>query len=405
MPGYPGSVPRDPATVVSGLRNQNTTLSNRIVVDMSDTINRVLPESAPLTTLSSAFKKKRKVTQPQFDFLEKDKYPRTLTVNGAVVGASATINVAAGQGTWVAAGYVLMNTRTREHVRVSSVATDAVTVSRGKGSPVLDMADGDTLIFTRAVAEDGADIGVLKSVKETRDYNYTEIIRRPYGWTRRQSITEMYGGKDTVTERRSQAIEHEIDKELTAYFGRRYLEVGSGGNLVTYTGGLEDKVTSNRWNLNGIEPTERSWIEFLEEALRWGSGGYLGSGRAKASGKSSATKYGFFSSRWMTFFASWGLEKVRFTTEDDTLGMDFGKYQSPHGVLYLMKSPVLDMFAPDMGLIVDLNHFAYAYLTDTVLLKDRELPGIDGMEEEYLSDIGWEVTLQESHSILTGIPV
>jgi hypothetical protein len=405
MPSYPGSIPRDPATVVSGLRNQNTTLSNRIIVDMSDTIHRVLPEAAPLTTMTSAFKNKRKVTQPQFDFLEKDKYPRILTVNGAVVGASATINVATGQGTSVAAGYMLRNTRTGEQVRVTSVATDALTVGRGKGSQVLDMADGDTLIFTRSVSEDGADIGVLKSVKETRDYNYTEIIRRPYGWTRRQAQTAMYGGKDTATERRSQAIEHEIDKELTAYFGRRYSEVGSGGNLITYTGGLEDKVTSNRWNLNGIEPTERAWIEFLEEALRWGDGGYLGGGKAKASGAGSATKYGFFSSRWMTFFASWGLEKLRFTTSDKSLGMDFVKYQSPHGVVMLTKSPVLDMFAPDMGIIVDLNHFAYAYFTDTILLKDRELPGVDGMEEEYLSDIGWEITIQESHSILTGIPV
>jgi hypothetical protein len=147
MPSYPGSIPRDPATVVSGLRNQNTTLSNRIIVDMSDTIHRVLPEAAPLTTMTSAFKNKRKVTQPQFDFLEKDKYPRILTVNGAVVGASATINVATGQGTSVAAGYMLRNTRTGEQVRVTSVATDALTVGRGKGSQVLDMADGDTLIL------------------------------------------------------------------------------------------------------------------------------------------------------------------------------------------------------------------------------------------------------------------
>lgn len=387
---------RDAPTIQSGLRDPNSTQSARIKIDMADEIFLYMPSAAPLTALTSKFRKKRKVENYRFDILEKDEFPRSLVVSGAQTAGDTALEVATGHGDRAAAGYILLNTRTREQVRVSSVSTDTLTVVRAIGTGNSAMLDGDTLVFLRSVSEDGSDIGTLKSVKETNIYNYTEIMRRPFGWTRRQAGMGMYGGRDPQTERKWQGIEHEKDKENMFYFGRRYSRTGSGGKLETYSGGLEHFITSNIWDLNGIKPTERAWIEFMEEAMRWGMGG-------NQSG--SGTKYLFASSRWCSEMNSWALDKLEYRPMDTVLGIKAMEYQSPHGKIMVIKSPILDYAHQDYAFLVDLNHVRYTYFDDTSLLKDREANGIDGVEEEFLSDIGLEVTIESSHALLKGLPV
>lgn len=389
---------RDAPTMVAGLRNQNTTLSNRIVVDMADEILLYMPSAAPLTTLTGKVRRKRKAIQPRFDWLTKDEFPRTSTVSGAVLVGATTVNVAAGHGDRIAANYVLLNLNTREQILVTAVSTDALTVVRGIGSTAAAMADGDQLVFLRPVFEDGSDIGTLKSVKEADEYNYTEIIRTAFGWTRRQANTDMYGGRDPMTERKWQGIEHEKSIEHMMYFGRRHTRTGSGGNLQTFSGGLEYFIQSNIWDLNSNKPSERAWLEFLEEVMRWGEGGNQ---------QGAGTKYLIASSRWVTEINGWAQDRVEYRPSDTTLGISMMEFKSPHGRVMIIKSPILDYAHPDFAFLVDLNHIRYAYLqnSDTMLLKEREGNGVDGSEEEYLSDVGCQVELEASHAILKGLPV
>jgi hypothetical protein len=390
--------PRTPPTVVTGQRSIDTTLQQRVMADVQDEILLYLPQAAPLTVLTGKFRNKRKATQYQYDWIEKDQMPREAIVSANITSGSATVVVQAGQGSRFAKYYTLLNVRTRERVWIQSVATDTLTITRGVGSTAQAMTAGDKLVFLAPAYEDGSGLGTLKSVAEARQYNYTQIVRTPFGFTGRQANTSLYGGKDPMTERQWQGVEHSRSIEKMMLFGTRHSFTGPNGKLVTLSGGLEYFISSNVFNMGGIKPTERSFVEMLEEALRWGRGGYL---------RGSGMKWGFFSSRLMTEIEFWAKDRIEYTTLDKQVGLSVGKYVTTHGTLMLVHDPILDEDHPDYGFIVDMNHARYVYHQnrDTRLLDNREAPDLDADEEEYFSDCGFELELEASHTMLKGLPV
>ncbi len=391
-------VPRDAPTIVTGDRSFNNTLAARQKIDMRDDIILLQPSAAPLQTLSAKMRRKRQVANYRYDFLEKAALPRQITVNGAQAAADTSIEAAAGHGDRAAANYVFRNTRTDEQILVTSVATDTLTVVRGIGSVAQDMLDGDVLYFTAAIYSEGSDSGTIKSTKEESDYNYVETIRTPYGWTGRQMNAELYGGSDVDTERKFQGIEHKKSIETRMYFGRRHVRTESNGQLRTFTGGLDYFVESNRWDLNGNQLTERAFKDFLEEALRHGSGGFQ---------NGSGVKYLFASSRWVSAINDFVEDHVEYRPMDDVIGFSAKEYKSPFGRVLIFHSPILDETAPDKAFLVDLNHFRYVYFKgrDSRIEKNIQDPGVDGEEEEWMTDMGLEITWESSHAALQGLPV
>jgi hypothetical protein len=397
MGGFTPAARANP-TIIVGQRDPGTTVQQRIIADVKDELIFVQPSAAPLTHMTKRFRK-RQVTQFSYDWLEKDVYPRLSDVVGAVLSSDTTINVGAGQGTSIPLNAILVNRRTREHVLVTAVVTDALTVVRGIGGIQEVMIDGDKLDFSRAVFEDGSSKGSLKSTKEDRRFNYTEIIRTAYGFTGRQQNTDMYGGKDPATERKAQAIEHSISIEQMLLFGRRHTRTGAGGKLQTMSGGLEYFITSNVWDLAGNEPNIDQIIEVLEEGMKHGRGGYLSGG--------TRTKWLFCAPRWSTKFQKMGHDKIMYRPADDALGIKIGSIMTTHGTLQIVEDPLLT--GPEHGgyaFLIDLNHVFYVYHQgrDTKLLDNRQANDVDGMEEEYLTDCGAQVELEFAHMLWKGLP-
>ncbi len=397
MGGFTPAVRPSP-TVVVGERDISSVPSQRVIADVKDEIIFVQPSASPLTYMTKRFHK-REVTQYSYDWLEKDIYPRLSDVVGAVLSTDLTIVLGAGQGASIPFNGVLLNRRTREQVLVVSVSTDTVTVIRGIGGIQEAMVDGDKLDLLRVVFEDGSSKGNLKSIKEDRKFNYTEIIRTIYGFTGRQQNTSMYGGKDPATERKWQAIEHSISIEEMLLFGRRHTRTGAGGKLQTMSGGLEYFITSNVWDLGGNEPNVDQMVEVLEEGMKHGRGGYLSGG--------TRTKYLFASPRWASKFQKMGHDKIQYRPADTSLGIKIGQLDTVHGTLMIIEDPLLT--GPEHGgwaFLVDLNHCYYVYHQgrDTKLLDNRQANDVDGAEEEYLTDCGAQVELEFAHMIWKGLP-
>jgi hypothetical protein len=397
MGGFTPAIRPNP-TVVTGERDPGSTVAQRIIADVKDEIIFVQPSAAPLTYMTRRFHK-RQVSQFSYDWLEKDVMPRLSDVVGAVLSSDTTINVGAGQGSSVPINAVLLNRRTREQVLVTAVATDALTVVRGIGGIQEAMNDGDKLDFLRAVFEDGSSKGSLKSTKEDRKFNYTEIIRTAYGFTGRQQNTDMYGGKDPATERKAQAIEHTISIEQMLLFGRRHTRTGAGGKFQTMSGGLEFFITTNVWDLAGNEPSVDQITEVLEEGMKHGRGGYLSGG--------SRTKWLFCSPRWGSKFSKMGNAKIELRPADTQLGIKIATLSTTHGDIQIVEDPLLS--GPEHGgwaFLLDLNHVYYVNHQgrDTKLLDNRQANDVDGMEEEYLTDCGAQVELEFAHSIWKGLP-
>ncbi len=388
--------PRTDATVIEDQFGTEDYNSDRVKVDMRKKIVSYMPSATPFTVLTTRAKKdKRQVYNHDFKWLEDDVYPRDVELTAAALAADVTLDVTAGEEAKVAANYVLLNTRTREHVLVTSTASGVLTVTRGvDGGSQHDMDAGDVLVFTRPVFEEGADIGDARMIQTATKYNYCETIRTPIDYTRRASKIGLHGGeKGPAWMRRKMAMEHAKSIEMAMLFGQRNSISGTAHNR-TFMGGLEYYIDSNVWDLSGTgHLDERSFDEMLEEGFRWGMGGKAGK------------KFLLASSRLLTEINWFAKDKVEYVPLGKTIGFGAMKYLSPHGELFIVKTPLLDDNHPGWGFIVDFNHVRHVHFADddTHLLKDRGGNGVDGTKDEYLSDVGLEVSLEAAHVLIKGL--
>ena len=398
MPAFaPGA--RTEPTLVANYRGPEDHVSTRVKIDMADKILWYAPEATPFLTLTGKIKGKRKAFNYKYEWLEKDQKPRRLVIADATnTDADTTINV--DDGDKASARDVLLNTRTREVMLVSSISTDELTVVRGIGGGNAPCVAGDNLLIIGSSYADGATSGTPSSITEFSKYNYTQIFRTPFAFTGRDLETELFGGPDKMTETKWQGIEHKRSIEYALYFGKRHLISATGGvHQATFTGGLDESIVSNQWDVSGVTLNTRAFNEFLEEGLKWGKGGRLQGG--------SATKYLLCSAPWLTEINSWAEQKLEYRVLDKEIGFAAMEYKSPHGRVMLVSSPILDEWHPDRAYLIDFNHVDYVYLRnrDTKLLDNREANDVDGEKYEYFSDCGLQVEFEQAHASLTGLSV
>ncbi len=389
--------PRPIPVTIDGLRDPASMISARVIADVADEILFIEPKASPLTAISGAINKKQKATQYRVDWLEKDPYPRKVTVSGAQTSGDTAIELVAGQGIRVPTNGVYLNLRTREQILVTLITTDTLTVVRGIGGYAAAMNDTDELLLTRQVFPDGARSGDMKSVQERDEFNYCEITRTKVGWTGRQVHTSLYGGKDPSTERRAASIEHMKSIEMAFLFGRRFSRTAASGKLQTFMGGLENYITSNVWDLAGTEPTLRAFEEFLEVVMQYGP-----NGKRFGSGK----KMFFCSDRWLTVFDTWKDGKLDMRPIDDSLDIKVAEIVTSHGTLLLVPEPILTDDHAGWGFVLDMGALTYRYHEgrDTKLLENREDNDADQVIEEYFSDICLQVAEEMAHGIVKGLP-
>jgi len=396
MEGF-NPTPRTPLEIITGERGPEQYNTEQVKVEMKDEIVSYMPNAHPLQTLTSHFKDTEKVDNYRFDWIEDDSYPRELALTAAAAPGVTALSVPAGDEARVAASYELLNTNTGELVLVTSTVSGTVNVTRDIGaSGQTNMAIGDRLVFIAPVNEDGANIGTVKTTKKSPQYNYTQIMRYPFGWTRRGAKIDLWGGKDPAYIRKKAGAEHAKSTELAMLFGKRDLKQGSA-HLITFTDGVVARIKNNVLDVSATgNLTEDVLDEYLETALREGDGGYLfGTG----------TKYAFFSARLITRINKWAKDKLEYRILDKTIGFKALEYLSPHGKLMILHTPVLDYYHSGMGIILDLNHITKMVFggDDMTLLKSRQGPGVDGTLEEYLSDVGLRTELSDAHGLVKGV--
>jgi hypothetical protein len=377
-------------TVVTGARAVSDIVSTRVKLDVSDDILEYDPNANSLTLLSTKLRRKREVGQYQFYWLEKDRFPRDDAIGTTGYDADDT-SIVVVDGTKFAKWNVVLNHRTKERFLVTAVVTNTLTAVRGLNSTAKAMNAGDKLEIIGNAYVEGGDVGTAKSVQERAIFNYTQQLRTPFTFTGRDMKTRMYGGSDPDLERRWQGVEHAISIEQTFWWGVRDTQTDStSGKLITFSGGVDNFVTTNAWDLNAVKFNERNLTEALEVYMRDGRGGKLGR----------KTKYAFMGARYITEIETWAKKQLYYVPSDKIYGLDAMVYKSAHGRIFLIDHPLFDGENADKAFLLDLNHLRYVYHTgrDTKLLKDRGGNGVDGETEEYMSDVGMEVALERSHS-------
>ena len=384
-------------TIISGARAVTDVNATRLKVDVRDDILEYDSNANALTLLTVKTTGRREVGQYQYYWQEKDRFPRDDRVGTTGYDSNDTSVVVVNGGRFKQWDVVLV-VATGERLLVTAVSSNTLTVTRGLNNTNADIAASAELQIIGNAYVEGGDVGTSKSVQARLPFNYTQQVRTPFSFTGRDEKTRMFGGNDPNIERRWQGVEHQISIEETFIWGVRDTQTdSSSGKLISFTGGLDYFISTNSYDINNIDFNERNLTEALEVGMRDGKGGKMGR----------KTKVFFAGARYITEFETWAKNRLYYVPEDKVYGLDAMVFKSAHGKVILIDHPLFDGANADKAFLVDMNHVRYVYHVgrDTKLLKGRGGNGVDGETEEYMSDVGLEVSLERSCMKFFGLPL
>lgn len=381
-------------TYVQGTRGSENVNQDRRKFSVSDKLWMVNPEAAVLAFFARKLNK-QKVTDPEYRWFEKEEPSRQDAVNnGAGYDDSAT-SVVVDNGTKFRGGDVVLNVRTGEQMKVSSVSTNTLTVVRGWGSTAgAAMLDNDVLVILGNANAEGASARTSLSTQATKKYNYTQIFREPFDVTGTEAATELYaGGSDIVELRKEHLNVHNKDIERSFLFGEPK-EDTSGSQPIRATGGAKYFISTNVSSAVGTltESTFEDWISDL----------FLNGGDKKM---------GFLSPLLASAVNSWAKGKLQMFPKDKTYGIAISRYLSIHGELDFVIERILGENSTwnGMAFAFEMDKVGYRYLggngqnRDTRLKKNIQAPGDDLERDEYLSEVGYWMALENRHGYMAGV--
>lgn len=381
-------------TVNTGTQASDDVLAARHKVDMSDGISLLEDEVAPFTKFLSMMKKKPAKAR-QVYWLEDEIRPRRSTCNGGANSGDATVNVAAGTGSYFRAGDVVRCERSGENIYVTSVSTDALTATRSIGGvAAASIASGEGLIIIGNAAAEGATLGTIKITAQVAASNYTQIQRDPMGHTETELAVDLYGAPEPGWEKGKKFIEHMRQLEDTAFFGQRDLNTG-GSTPIGYCGGLVDFCSTNTANVAG-SLSRSTWETHLQTAFRYGS----------------RNKIMFAAPIYGRALSTWAASDVQITEQgkDKRYGIEVTNYTSYLGytLSVYVKRDWADFSTSNTetggyAFIVDPANVEWNPLRDTAYLTKRQANDEDSQKSEYLTESTMRVKQERTHMIIKGV--
>jgi hypothetical protein len=179
---------------VTGPRGTGNISADQRSIDMGQRITLLEPDASPLTVLSKRIRTDSAI-DPKFNWLEDARDPRFSATAAGVTNVATSFAVTAGQGSYFAQYDLVQNTRTGEIFRVSSVATDTLTIVRGVGSGGTGTAmnSGDELLLLSSAQPEGDTSKPSRTSNPAKQLNYTEIFPYSVGGHRHQPPLDLTG--------------------------------------------------------------------------------------------------------------------------------------------------------------------------------------------------------------------
>ncbi len=382
-----------PVTVVSGVVSDDvsTLLQARRVVDMDPVIKQLEPDDAPFTVMLSQVSSRPAKSQ-KVEWLSDQLVPRLTTLAAAVLIGDTTITVATGTGAYFRPNDIL-RLANGENVKVTSIATDVLTVTRSIGSVAASAVSTATdVIKIGNASSEGATLGDIRMTQQVANYNYCQIQRDPLGFTNTLIQSDLYGGNEPQYEAKKKMMEHRRQIENTLFFGQR--DLATGASPTGFCGGLADFISSNITTVGG-NLSESGFATFLRTGFRYGS----------------RNKVLFASPLVVSALSSFPQGKLALPSSDvKSYGVSLMEYRGANGgtVKIVEKRDWLDFSTASnqigsWAVLVDMDDVVMRPLRKTVLLPNRQAPDRDSTIQEYLTEFSLQVGVEQNHAILRGV--
>ena len=378
-----------------------TSFSGERIQDMSEKIRKLRPDESQFTTFSSALDS-RVATSEKVNWLEEDDFPRIVTSAAALVG-DTTLALTAGQGKIVAANDHLRNMRSGEMIRVVSVATDTLTIARNVGTVAAAAVNAsDAWLVVGDAQPQGSDFPSPRYLARVLGFNYTQITRTTWGFTRTDTNINKYGGKEPQKEAVRKAREHKRKWEAIGFFGARSFTPqappeneprGTAGGMIEFIWG--SKVDANgpltpvffdTWLANVMAYGSQNKVLYAAPTValcmaQWNRSGMGSQFQAPENGKVHGVKVDAFISGAYGYRIPVVVKKE--WAEFPVAGKGYGGYAFLVDHDYVERRPLQD--------------------ADTKLLTGRQPAGKDAVNAEYLTEATYEISQPQAHGLLIGV--
>ena len=393
--------------LLSGIFNTTLNPAELNARSFAGTILRLFPNgSAPLFALSSQSGKSKAKASTHGYFSKTLSFIKTTSTVADAAGAT-TMNVASTAG--MTPFMVLMNTRTRENIRVLTIASGTtITVTRAFGRVAAAACTiGDNLIQVGTAFMEGSDRPTARQLSTVYIPNYTQIFRNAWGLTdtARASLAEM-GYSNIAESRKDCSMFHSIDAESAILFGQPKMDT-SGSQPLHATQGVIDAIyqyAPSNVNAAGATTNYDQLVALVEEAWTYSTDASNPKMRA-----------GFCDSTAMKVMHQIARlsGQVEIMQSETTFGMQFTKFKFYKGEINLIEHPLMNALqtaATGTLLVMDLPALKLAYMDgrDTIAeeynINGKVIPnGTDGVGGSLTSEFAVELINPYSCVYVTGL--
>jgi len=322
-----------------------------------------------------------------------------LVLEGMYLGINPTTKAPI---SWTATRSVAASTREVVEVLTVDTATDTLTLRRGVGSTAVgpvEIPASSVLYHASEASEDGSDTRTSISQNPVVVNNFVQIFKVPYEITEISQKTDIFG--ENEWQRKAKNARRDFARRMDRGFvnGRKDSKTGTGGQLVWYTGGVDEWIpvdTDHR--VNAGRPLSSTYFNtFLKGAFMNGSD----------------TKYGLCGYGFITLLANSAADKLRYNQSmSDDLGFDVHTFTaSGGGKLHLIPDFEMSMMGKDNELyVLDLAYLQYMYMQGLDIFIDKG-PGGKGLQgngedktkHQIKGVVGLKRTFRDAHYMLYGV--
>lgn len=389
-----------------GILGTNKFVTDERPKNWREGILRKYPNGQAALTAFLALLESEHSSDPEYNWWEKSLPTRTVFINNgggyAAGDTTFTVDDSAGgdPGRILRKGYIILNTRTNEQMRVAADQTvgTSVTVIREFGEiAAAALNDNDELRVTGNANEESGPLPTAIHYDPTKQFNLCQTFRTPLSMSRTAMKTRLR----TEEARRQAKIEalelQSIDMEFAFLWGQRFETVGEKGLPLRTTRGIVRSITSlapgndNTATAGSLNETEL--LGYLEPIYRFGS-----TEKLWLCGSTALSVLTQLSKNASQINVDTGSAEV-------VAGIRLARLRTAFGDGLLRQHPLFNMYADwrQTIVIVDLMNIRYRYVDDLQFLRNRQSPGDDGRTDEFLAECGLEVHHADTHGIVRGI--
>jgi len=418
-----------------GMRGTGDWVTDQRPKNWRETILRLYPNGmAPLTAITSKMKSEP-TDDPEFNWWKKSLRTQTADVTGVYTETTLTTEYVSGgvdddnlflkmslaDSKHFRGGHLLL-LRYSEDPLVDVVAKCTLVVPNGANSyicarlqeaddnsPNFDLSNCNKVQIIGNVNPEGGERREAVTYDPTKYYNYTSIKRNSLDITRTARRTKLRGPQ-AYQEAKREALElHSIEIEKESLFSTRRETTGENGKPERSSYGIipyiRDYQPGNVFNfVRDADVAGETWKgvgedwlnEKLEVLFRYGRQEKLGlCGSGALLGIQKIVKEG----------AQYNISK-----RERSYGIQVVEWVTPFGVLNLKTHPLFSYEATDRHSIVVLEpqNLVWRYIDDTFFVSDPERRktsqmGIDGTQEEFITEGGYEIWYPETMGYFLGI--